>query len=52
MWAQQWSNVFDMVAPYPNATKIDLTQILKDQKYTPDRIFRVSFKRNHVLDKF
>ena len=41
MWAQSWGNLFEMLAPYPDATKVDLTQILKDKNFTVDKIFRV-----------
>ncbi len=41
MWAKSWGNLFEMLAPYPDATKVDLTQILKDKNFTVDKIFRV-----------
>ena len=41
MWAQSWGNLFEMLAPYPDATKVDLTQILKDKNFTVDKIVRV-----------
>jgi hypothetical protein len=41
MWAQSWGNLFEMLAPYPDATKVDLTQILKDKNFTTEKIFRV-----------
>ena len=41
MWAQSWSNIFEMVMPYPNATKFDLTQILKEKEFTAKKIFDV-----------
>jgi hypothetical protein len=46
MWAQSWGNLFEMLAPYPDATKVDLTQILKDKNFTTEKIFRV--KENFV----
>ncbi len=42
MWAQSWGNLFEMLAPYPDATKVDLTQILKDKNFTTEKIFRVN----------
>ena len=41
MWAQSWENIQDMVLPYPNAQKVNLTQILEDKQYTPSQIFKV-----------
>ncbi len=34
MWAQQWSNIYDLVTPFPAAPSIDVTQALKQQGYT------------------
>lgn len=31
MWAQSWSNIFDLVMPYPDATKVDATPAMKQQ---------------------
>ena len=43
MWAQSWSNIFEMVKPFPDAIKVDLTQILKDKGFTAKKIFDVNF---------
>lgn len=29
MWAQQWNNIYDLVIPYKNKTKVDITPVLK-----------------------
>ncbi len=41
MWAQEWGNIYDVVAP-PGAGDIgyDLTDLLVAKKYTPERIVR------------
>jgi len=31
MWAQSWSNIFDLVIPFPDATKVDATPAMKQQ---------------------
>lgn len=40
MWAQQWGNIYDLVAPQGADPGIDLTAILKEQGYTPERMVR------------
>ncbi|KAM8988729.1 angiotensin-converting enzyme [Ara ararauna] len=42
MWAQSWSNIFDMVMPFPDATKVDATPAMKQQGWTPKRMFEES----------
>ncbi len=41
MWAQEWGNIYDVVAP-PGAGDVgyDLTQLLVAKKYTPEKIVR------------
>ena len=40
LWAQEWGNVYDVVAP-PGATpSYDLTELLTRNTYTPERIVR------------
>lgn len=41
MWAQNWDNIFDIVAPYPNEPEINITQILIDNNYTLIQMFKV-----------
>ncbi len=40
MWAQQWTEVFDLVAPKGADPGIDLTKILKSKNYTPKKIIQ------------
>lgn len=43
MWSQSWSNIYDLLTPYPNAISVDITQKMKDK-------VRKSFcKENQVL---
>ncbi|HEY0446194.1 MAG TPA: M2 family metallopeptidase [Allosphingosinicella sp.] len=41
MWAQEWGNIYDVVAP-PGAGDVgyDLTKLLVQKKYTPEKIVR------------
>ncbi|EDL34253.1 angiotensin I converting enzyme (peptidyl-dipeptidase A) 1, isoform CRA_a [Mus musculus] len=40
MWAQTWSNIYDLVAPFPSAPNIDATEAMIKQGWTPRRIFK------------
>lgn len=40
MWAQQWSNIYDLVAPEDADPGIDLTALLKAQGYTAEQMVR------------
>jgi peptidyl-dipeptidase A len=42
LWAQEWGNVYDIVAPQGAAGQApyDLTRLLEGAGYTPERIFR------------
>lgn len=31
MWAQSWSNIYDILVPYPNATQVDATPAMVAQ---------------------
>jgi len=31
MWAQTWDNIYGILEPFPNATKVDITQAMLDQ---------------------
>lgn len=33
MWSQTWSNVYDLMEPYPGATSVDISAVLEEQKY-------------------
>ncbi len=35
MWAQDWSNVYDLVEPYPKAASLDVTRALERKGYDP-----------------
>ncbi|XP_017920816.1 PREDICTED: angiotensin-converting enzyme isoform X2 [Capra hircus] len=39
MWAQSWSNIYDLVAPFPSAPKMDATEAMIKQGWTPLRMF-------------
>ena len=41
MWGQTWDNLIDLVTPYPNVEKVDLTSALKAKKFSTLDIFRV-----------
>ena len=49
MWAQSWSNLFDLVAPYPDVKQVNLTQILIDKEYTPEKMFKVIIILKNIL---
>jgi len=38
MWAQQWANIYDIVAPDRSDVGYDLTELLKEKGYTPRKI--------------
>ena len=38
MWAQQWSNIYDLVGPQSAGPSYDLTEILNDRDYTAERM--------------
>jgi peptidyl-dipeptidase A len=42
LWAQEWGNIYDVVAPAGanGAAPYDLTQLLEQANYTPERIVR------------
>ncbi len=41
LWAQEWGNIYDVVAPRTRgAAPYDLTQLLERANYTPERIVR------------
>ena len=42
MWAQDWLNIYDLVAPYPEVTSPDVTSSLKRANYSVARMFRQS----------
>ncbi len=42
MWAQDWSNVYDLLEPYPGQGTIDVTPALVAQGYTPTRMTKLA----------
>jgi peptidyl-dipeptidase A len=42
MWAQTWQNIFDIVAPYPNAASVDITGDLVAANYNATGMFRLA----------
>ncbi|XP_062072101.1 angiotensin-converting enzyme [Lepus europaeus] len=44
MWAQTWSNIYDLVAPFPSASTMDATEAMITQGWTPRRMFEEADK--------
>ena len=42
MWAQDWSSIYSIVEPYPEAETIDLTNVLKNQGYSEMGLFQAA----------
>jgi len=42
MWAQDWSNVYDLVEPFPGQPSPDVTAALVAQKYDPVRMAKLA----------
>jgi peptidyl-dipeptidase A len=40
LWAQEWGNIYDVVAPRGARPSYDLTQLLERNRYTPEKIVR------------
>jgi len=40
MWAQEWTNIFDVVAPYPEVKSANVTSALLRANYSVLRMFR------------
>ena len=41
MWGQTFENIYDLVIPYPDEPRIDLTASLVDKNYTTEQLFKV-----------
>ena len=41
MWAQDWGNIYDILAPYPNVSQTNLTQAMLAQVITRVRTARL-----------
>ncbi|XP_041371786.1 uncharacterized protein LOC121385251 [Gigantopelta aegis] len=39
MWGQQWTNIYDITAPFPNRTGVDVTPQIIEQGYTVEKMF-------------
>lgn len=44
MWAHSWSNIFDLVAPYPKMKSLDVSEAMRAQNYTSLDMFRLAEK--------
>jgi peptidyl-dipeptidase A len=42
LWAQDWSNVYDLVEPYPGQPSPDVTKTLVAKKYTPEQMTKLA----------
>ena len=42
MWAQTWDNILDLVIPFKNVNKLNLTKNLIEKEYTPVKMFKVN----------
>ncbi|XP_033039941.1 angiotensin-converting enzyme isoform X2 [Trachypithecus francoisi] len=40
VWAQTWSNIYDLVVPFPSAPSMDPTEAMLKQGWTPRRMFK------------
>ncbi len=49
MWAQDWSNIFDIVAPYPDASLFQVEQGFSKKAYTEISIFKVKTYNLNIL---
>ena len=49
MWAQSWENIIDLILPYPNSQKLDITAILKRKKFTTEKIVQVGISNVLLL---
>lgn len=41
MWAQQWSDIADIVIPFPGKSVLDVTEEMVRQGYTPEKMFQM-----------
>ncbi|XP_075033464.1 angiotensin-converting enzyme [Mixophyes fleayi] len=42
MWAQSWSNIYELLVPYPNAAQVDATPAMLSKNWTPKKMFEES----------
>lgn len=41
IWGQEWGNIKDLVMPYSNESKVDVTSLLIEKNYTVNKLFKV-----------
>ena len=41
MWAQQWSEIAELVSPFPDKPLVDVTEEMVKQGYTPTKMFEM-----------
>lgn len=41
MWAQEWTNVYPLVEPFPGQTSLDVTAAMKQQNYDPVKMVKL-----------
>lgn len=53
MWAQEWTDLYDMVEPYPGQASLDVTKALKAKKYDAKKMVELgeAFFTSLGLDK-
>lgn len=53
MWAQQWSEISELVIPFPGKPVLDVTEEMVRQGYTPEKMFEMGddFFRSMNLKK-
>ena len=49
MWAQDWGNLYSLLAPFPDETSIDVTEEMVRQNWTVLRMFQQSEEFNLSL---
>ncbi|BFM05518.1 M2 family metallopeptidase [Halioxenophilus aromaticivorans] len=42
MWAQDWSNIYPLVEPYPGVSDLDVSASLIEQNYTPEAMTQMA----------
>jgi peptidyl-dipeptidase A len=42
MWGQDWTNIYDLVTPYPDAPETNITAKLIEMGFTPLKMFQVT----------
>ena len=42
MWAQQWGEIYDLVAPYPDVQSPDVDRALKEQDWSAEKMVRTA----------